>query len=236
MNYICTHRDYKEWVSSGEYMIITSNKLTRENEYSFRVIHADNKLKHMQFAYAEGYMIYDIWLKGNDDWVGINHYRRYLINPLKETTLVKPMYINMHSQYAECHNLSDLLKVEEIIDTYFPEYSMDYRNINVLYPCNMFILNRRDFNKYCEFVFGVLDKFNEKYHLHSDKDVQEYVGNNIANGYYRYNKDVKYQSRLHGFLMERLGTIFFIKYIRENNPDTNKIVEKEILVVSAKIE
>ena len=77
MIYICTHTDFEEYKKNGDYTIISSNELN--NEYSFPVINADNELSDMQFGYAEGYMIYDIWKKHslNQEWIGINHYRRY---------------------------------------------------------------------------------------------------------------------------------------------------------------
>lgn len=220
MIYICTHTDFEEYKKNGDYTIISSNELN--NEYSFPVINADNELSDMQFGYAEGYMIYDIWKKHslNQEWIGINHYRRYFDSPDDKTTIPAPILTNMHRQYAGCHNIEDLLKVESIIDRYYPDYHMDYANINVLYPCNMFIMRREDFNAYCEFVFGVLGKFNEDNNLHSDEDVLKYVTSN-ADKY--SNRDLKYQSRLQGFLMERIGTIFFLKHFKVTDVDNNPI-------------
>lgn len=226
MIYICTHRDFNEYKKEGEYTIISANKLN--NDYAFKCILADNKLKDMEFAYAEGYCIEDIYEKSKEEWIGINHYRRYFDNPSNETTLPVPMSCNMHQQYATCHNIEDLIKCENIIDKYYPEYSTDYKSIDRLYPCNMFIMNRDDFNEYYRFVFGVLDKFNEENNLHSDEDVYNYVIRNKDK--YQRSVDVKYQSRLQGFLMERLGTIFFLKYFKNKD-----IKYKDIRVVSNKL-
>lgn len=226
MIYICTHTDFNEYKKEGEYTIISANQL--HGKYSFPLVLADNRLKPLEFAYAEGYCIEDIYEKTNDEWIGINHYRRYFDNVTNETTLPIPMSCNMHQQYAACHNLNDLCKVEKIIDTYYPEYSTDYKNVDILYPCNMFIMNRDDFNEYHRFVFGVLDKFNEENNLYTDEDVKNYVTNNQP----QYGKriDVKYQSRLHGFLMERIGTIFFIQYFKDK-----PVTHKPINVVANKI-
>lgn len=219
MIYICTHTDFNEYKKEGEYKIISVKKL--EGEYSFPWIVANNDLKPMQFAYAEGYLIKDIYLKTHDKWIGINHYRRYFDNPTHETILPLPIGFNMHEQYAGCHNINDLYKVEAIIDKYFPEYSMDYKNINLLYPCNMFVMRRDDFEEYCKFVFGVLEKFNEENNLKTDEDVYRYVEKNQAQ--YGKHVDIKYQSRLQGFLMERIGTIFFLKHFKDKPVSYRKI-------------
>jgi hypothetical protein len=228
MIYIATHTDFNEYKKNGEYTIISAKEL--KNNYSFPWILADNELKPIQFAYAEGYVIHDIYQKTNDEWVGLNHYRRYFDNPTNETTLPTPMHCNMHQQYAGCHNIEDLINCENIIDKYYPEYSMDYNNINVLFPCNMFIMNRTDFNNYHNFIFGVLDKFNDENNLHSDEDVYNYVTNNKNKYRTTAHTDIKYQSRLQGFLMERLGTIFFLKYFKDK-----PVIYKDIKVVSNKI-
>lgn len=228
MIYLCTHTDFNEYKKEGNYTIIATQEL--KNKYSFPVIVADNELRPMQFAYSEGFLIYDIWkkLKSNVKWIGINHYRRYFENVKDETTIPMPMNCNMHHQYASCHNIDDLEKCEEIIRKHFPEYSMDFNHINELYPCNMFIMERKDFDEYCKFIFGVLEIFNKENNLHSDEDVKNYVLKNKA----RYNKpiDVIYQSRLHGFLMERLGTIFFIKHFKGQN-----IAHRKINIIANKI-
>lgn len=213
MIYLCTHTDFNEYKKEGEYKIIAVKELN--GKYAFPVIVADNDLKPLQFAYSEGYLIKDIYLKTDDEWVGINHYRRYFENPKHETTIPTPLKCNMHQQFAACHNIEDLYKVEKIIDTYFPEYSMDYSNINELYPCNMFIMKRDDFNEYYRFVFGVLEKFNEENHLQTDEDVYNYIVKNQTKYHNYQHLDIKYQSRLQGFLMERIGTIFFLKYFKD---------------------
>ena len=210
MIYIATHTDFDEYIKNNDnYKIIAKEELKKD--YTVPVIVADNDIAPMQFAYSEGFLIRDIQLKTNDEWVGLNHYRRYFDNPQNETTIPTAMNVNMHQQYASCHNINDLLQCEDIINEYFPEYSLQFDRINQLYICNMFIMKREDFEEYCNFVFGVLEKFNDKNNLHTDEDVYNYVSNNAKNGLYgRKQIDTKYQARLHGFLMERLGTIFFI--------------------------
>ena len=226
MTYICTHTDFNEYISEGDYSIISSTPLS--NSYSFPVILSDNELIPLQVGYAEGYMIYDIWKKHslNHEWIGINHYRRYFDYVSDTTILPTPLSFNMNLQYQSCHNINDLLQIESIIDTYYPSYHLEYSSINIIYPCNMFVLSNSDFNAYCEFVFSVLDIFNKHKNLHSDNDNLSYVTNNA---YMYLNKDFKYQSRLQGFLMERIGTIFFINHFKDK-----PVYHQSINVVSSK--
>lgn len=226
MIYICTHKDFNEVKKNGEYTIVSTHKLN--NKYNFPIIYTDNDLKPLELSYSEGYSIKEIYLNllyNNAEWIGINHYRRYFdITPkdTNNTILPVPLNFNMHMQYAACHNINDLIKVEQIIDTFFPEYKTDYNNINVLFPCNMFVMKKYDFKDYYNFVFGVLKIFSQQNGLYTDADVKRYVESNRK--YYRYpNFDINYQSRLHGFLMERLSTIFFLKHFKNKN-----VIYKEI--------
>lgn len=224
MNYICTHKDFTEYVTEGDYTILSTAKLN--NTYSFPVVIVDNDLEPLKKSYSEGYMIKQIYLNLIDnceEWIGVNHYRRYFNNPTDETTLPIPYKFNMHTQYAACHNINDLLKVEEIIDTYFPEYSTDYANINILFQCNIFIMKRSDFICWYNFVFGVLKHFSIDNGLYTDDDVRKYVECN-RNQYKQF--EIDYQSRLHGFLMERLTTIFILKRFKDK-----EVVIKPIITI-----
>lgn len=225
MIYICTHTDFNEVKTGDNYSIISSKPLT--GNYSVPVILADNTLKPLEHAYSEGYMLYQIWTYGNSyPFIGLNHYRRYFDIEKEENTIPKPFNFNMHKQYADCHNIEDLIQVEKIIDEIFPEYHLDYENINVLYPCNMFILDKIAFNRYCYFLFTVLQEFDKKNLLFTDEDVRNYVAKR-KDKYKQFNLD--YQSRLQGFLMERISTIFFLNYFKDK-----PVAFKEIIVTSNK--
>lgn len=236
MIYICTHTDFEESHIGENYTIAATHPL--EKKYQNKVLVADNDWKDLQFAYSEGYVFRVIYEKTKDDWVGICHYRKYFEGEIREElTLPMPMIFNMHQQYASCHNINDLLDCEKIIDKYYPQYHTDYAAIDRLFACNMFVMKREDFEKYYEFVFGVLEKFKEEKGLHTDNDVMEYVKKNVdcygvklnvdLHSQQQHNDryDLLYQSRLLGFLQERLGTIFFLTYFKDK-----KITYKKVAV------
>lgn len=216
MIYICTHKDFQNYPKGEDFRILSSSQLNDQYDIITRVV--KNKLAPMEFSYAELYHIFDVWkAKKKDEWVGINHYRRYFDFGGAEhnmTTLPVPRVFNMHDQYARCHNLQDLLECEAIIDEMFPEYHCDYTAINHLYTNNMFVLGKEDFDAYCKFVFGVLDKFNKNHGFKTTADVEAYVSKNRK--FYNHNRtfDAHYQARLQGFLAERIGTIFFDHYFK----------------------
>ena len=225
MRYICTHTDFDSSIFQNG-IIISANKL--HNQYDLPIIYADNDLNPLQYNYAEGYMIYDIWQKDNkSEFIEINHYRRHFktINTPDEIILPVPLACNMIIQYAQCHNINDLLQIFNIIDNYFPKYSMNYKNIEMLFPCNMFKLPHEDFNKYCEFVFSVLEIYNNIMKFKSNNDVEMRMASHFA------PQLIKYQSRLQGYLFERIGTIFFLNYFRNK-----KINFQNIICMSDKIE
>ena len=73
------------------------------------------------------------------------------------------------------------------------------------------------FNEWCEFMFGVLGKFDEIRGFKTDDDILKYVIDNHQE--YTLNKggqngEINYQTRIEAFLSERLSTIFFTKNIK----------------------
>lgn len=224
-NYVLTHQDFvlPDFVDDTYKIITDGTEL--QNNYNLPVIKADNELAPMKWCYSEGFMIYDIWKKYTDsDYISINHYRRYFQSIKPENTLPPKWFFDIYRQYACCHNGEDLLKVKGIINTYYPEY--DTNGSDGLFTCNMSILDRDTFNDYCKFVFSVLDIFNDKNNLHSDEDVRAYVEKNKIK--YKTTFNIDYQSRLHGFLMERVGTIFFNNRFKDRPVRFNSYIQTNL--------
>ncbi len=225
MVFICTHKDFQvpDFIKdTGEnYTIISNTPL--QNKYEYPVIYADNILKNLKQSYCEGYMIYDIYLRVlkneiKDDFIGICHYRRYLKNlKVNKFAIAWPIGVNLNTHYYFCHVIDNLIQCENIIDTHFPEYKANYydlKTIHDFYIGNLLYLPRQKFIRYCNFVFGVLNIFNEQNGITCDDDITRYLEVKLKSmkpipPFKR--TDLDYQKRMHGFLMERLGTIFFWK-------------------------
>jgi hypothetical protein len=200
---------------------------------------------NLEHAYSEGSRIHYIWknipLK---KYIGTAHYRRYFdfmedipnLDELFNTyDIILPKFnlgwSSIKGQYANSHNIEDLEIIENIIKEDYPDYyetALSTLNNGQFRPCNIFIMKSDMFYKYCEFVFGVLEKYNNIMHFNNDIDVFNYVLNNIPK--YCENKSgmlysINYQARIQAFLMERISNIFYNKNFK--NPYLAELVLTE---------
>ncbi len=99
----------------------------------------------------------------------------------------------VREQFARRHNQKDLTLVENIIGEKYPAFleafhtCMEKKSFS---PFNMFIMRRRHFESYMEWLFGILTEFESK-----------------AN----YSAYDSYQQRLPGFLAERLFNVWLLR-------------------------
>lgn len=157
------------------------------------------------------------------DYIGLCHYRRYFSNKsfikrignaeekfslllnkeeiedlLKEYDIVLPKKRNyyietINSHYENAHHIKDLKKVEEIIKKYHPDYVNSFNQVmsgTKLHLYNMFIMSKDDFDSYCKWLFDIL------FRLEKEIDITDYDN---------------YQSRVFGFLSERLFNVWINK-------------------------
>ena len=150
--------------------------------------------------YCELTAQYWAWKNCNANYVGFCHYRRLfdlnnskISKLLNEYDIILPRIFTLdctvREQYNRDHIKEDLDKTLEIIASKYPDYMEDAENVlnkKTIYFCNMFITNRELFNSYCEWLFDILFEL-EKVTAISEN---------------------KYQSRIFGFLSERLLNIF----------------------------
>ena len=156
-------------------------------------------------------------------YVGINHYRRYFVFLdnipdmdilFKNYDLVlKDKYVfyygkTLKENYCITHICKNFELMIDIIKELRPEYyqaALDASNMEYIYPANVFIMKKEDFINYGDFMFQILFEFDKRNNFTSDKDVEKFVNQN-------YNKsDVYSQTRLQGYLAERLSNIFYMK-------------------------
>ena len=96
---------------------------------------------------------------------------------------------NIKNGYAICHKIEDWNKMEELLKkTPYYVFFEDWKNQNSLSsPCNLFIMKKKMFEEYCDFIFPILFK------LEKMIDTSTYDG---------------YQKRQCAFLAERLTSLF----------------------------
>ena len=229
--FICTHKDFISPVDNGSYKIVTlDNSNLQINNTNLQVFDdtLGDSIAYKQKGYCEMSGVYWIWknYKSLNKYVGINHYRRYFgfMNNVEQVdkifekydiiTPVPYVYTNGYTirhQYSRSVSVQDLDIIEKIIQEKYPEYSLSYimniKNGNVLYATNMFIMKVEDFYKYCNWLFSILFEFDRRNNINSNQDIFNMI-NNRQTTY--YETSVEYQSRVHGFLAERLFTLYVL--------------------------
>ena len=131
----------------------------------------------------------------------------------KNTTILAYFEKTLKDQYKIYHFEEFLDLCIDIIREKFPEYypyAISFLKNNEGNFFNVFIMKQNDFIKWGEFVFGVLLEFDKKLNLTSDNDIQLLVRNEKRKTVNRYN--LEHNFRLEGFIIERLGNIFYDKH------------------------
>ena len=138
------------------------------------------------------------------DYIGLCHYRRYFkkneklldkneaerILQLKPVILPKKRHYyieTVYSQFVHSHGKEAINTVRETIMDYYPDYLSSFDSCmkrRSLHICNMLVMRKDIFYEYCDFLFGVLFKAEEKTIL---------------------------KDRIMGFLGERLLDVFITK-------------------------
>lgn len=122
----------------------------------------------------------------------INKIQKYDIFLPKKEIFNKSVY----EQYKNVHIVEHLDKLLEIIASEYPDiypyYERKIKKGNKIYPLNMFIMKKKYFFEYSEFIFDVLFKLEKKIKIPLDT----------------------YQKRVFGFLSERM-MLPFIEYLKD---------------------
>lgn len=152
--------------------------------------------------------MYWLWKNCHDiDYIGICHYRRYLINE-KETLFTKKQLKELLSTYdvistklltltcsyydgfSENHHLKDLITTGEVLKEKYPEYHQTFERLvhgPNTYFGNIFITSKENYDRYCAWLFDILFEVQKR---------TDFTG---------YND---YHKRLFGFLSEFLQTVW----------------------------
>lgn len=214
--FICTHKEFKPVVHNSCYKIINANSINNDM--------TDNGIKGSFYSEILSYLYVNknYTLK---DYIGFCSYRKYfsfMDNIPNMTYIFKdfevitttPLVLNcsVKKHYDKCHNADDLKIVEEIIREKYQEYYDTFQlfvNSNKISPCNMFIMKKEDFVRYCNFIEGVLNE----YLTVIGWDIEKRIRNNKA--IYLRNNTFEYQYRIGGYLAERLTNVFILNNFKK---------------------
>jgi len=226
--FILAHKDFINYRYNSVYNIVVDKKAQLRNKYNLNIIYAnEGRLYKLKRAYCEMskiYFIYQLYKNGtiSSKYVGTNHYRRYfnftdnipdLDEIFKNNDVILNIPVNdirgLRGEYCSGHICEKFDEVINIIKEIKPEYYEAAKKAIIskkIFFCNIFIMKKKDFLKYCEFVFDILFEFDRRNNFTSDKDVLKFTKKyfNNSSKYYR-------QSRMQGFLAERISNIFYYK-------------------------
>lgn len=207
-----THKKFQEPADSTYVPLHVGRKNT--GDLGYQGDHTEDNISDKNCYYSELTGVYWIWKNVHDtDYVGICHYRRYFLNQsgklMKSTEYEEiledydiitsnPIYSEGSNKenYANAHNLNDLLVTGQVIQKLTPEYYPEFCRLledNVSYFGNLMVTSKEKFDQYAAWLFPIFEEVEK--HIHPDE----------------YDE---YHRRVFGFLSEYLLKVWI---------DTNKL-------------
>lgn len=240
--FILTYKDFTQQVSNPCYKVVScvDEKINTTLPILYDTLKSNEEngiedtITDWNAFYSELTMTYWLWKNHKlKDYVGICQYRRYfefmddipnMDEIFKEYDVILPtpyqLSYNVKTHYFYCHNVLDIDILMDIIKEKYPQYLEEAETVmkgKEFYPCNMLIMKKRDFGKYCEFVFSVIDDYLDKLGIEYLEDFEKHIRNNWDKYHKVFypNNTLWYQMRVGGFLAERLLNIF-VRYHFKN--------------------
>ena len=232
--YIATHKDFNNSaIFNPNYKILVDERSQLKKEYKLEIIPTndpDNILYPKRIAYGECSKIYKIWnlyKSGNitSKYVGFFHYSKIfqftnnipdldsIFQKFDAILIKRYIFKENNRQIFKRYHLPHFLDESvEIIKEKFPEYTPycnKYLNKKWANFCNIFIMKKDDFIKWGELVYAVILELDRRYNLTTDEDIKNLMREEIKKS--RRKMDLNYQRRLEGFIVERIGGIFYEK-------------------------
>ena len=120
--------------------------------------------------------------------------------------------------YAICHKIEDWNKMEELLKktpyyVFFEDWS---KQDSLSSPCNLFIMKKKMFEEYCEFIFPIL------FELEKMIDTSTYDGyqkRQIAFLSERLTSLFLFSKKQQGYKSKTIGTFFFEDWKPQNSTD-----------------
>lgn len=215
--FIATHKEYNFPKKEG-YIPIHCGSSSSNLNLPYLKDNKNDNISKKNSNYCELTALYYAWKnEKNIDVIGLCHYRRYfyqsilfytkqniisikkVLQILNKYDIILPLenYIpdkkTVRDKYNINHHAKDLLKCEEIIKEKYPDYLQSFETImnrNYCSHYNMFIMKKKDFDNYCNWLFNIL------FELEKQTDVSSYDN---------YNK------RIYGFIAERLLNVWVLQ-------------------------
>jgi len=153
-------------------------------------------ISKMNCYYSELTGIYWIWKNyQTSDYIGICHYRRYLINAegrifdesdynqiLKTYDIITSKKLKYdftyYDGYADAHNINDLIETGKVISEKYPEYYVEFERLvhsNESYFGNIMVTSKALFDEYSSWLFDIFFEVQKRIDVHSYDDYHKRV-------------------------------------------------------------
>ncbi len=237
--FINTHVDYDFKVKNKKYYKVvcnTDSEITTDLDI-LRANDKNDKLKIYNILSDDFTHIY--WLHNNvrvkSKYIGFCMYRKYFewfdnipadLNKLfKDHDIIHFCSVrdNGFRQYKRAHNEFDIISLLSCVHKLYPDYDETIKkffNNSDLYFAQLMIIPSRDFDKLYNFVFNTIKYFCDINNFKSKDDIVKHIDEEFETSN-KYTKNM--QSRLIGYLCERLVCLFIMKNYK--NPLKLKHVE-----------
>ena len=178
--FVCAHKKDACIRCDYPYVPIQVGKSVSQVDLGFCGDDTGENISDRNRKYSELTAQYWAWKNLKDiDYIGFAHYRRYFkmdisldnietILRKKDIIVVKPSihYYNNALEFQRLVSLEDLYILLDTLLEMYPQYEESI--ISYLYlsnewiPCNMFIAKKEVFNQYCDFLFPLLFKVEDR--------------------------------------------------------------------------
>ncbi len=220
--YVMTHKKIAE-IPDPAYVPLHVGR-AGSGELGYIGDHTGDHISEKNPRYCELTGLYSLWKNVRCDIIGICHYRRYFV---REEKLLDRAYIedkiasypiivpnsscvkdaDVREHYAKRHYTKDLDLCREVIAEQYPAYlsAFDFAMETILVSVgNMWITRKDIFDRYCAWLFDILFRVEQKIDL---------------TGY------DEYQSRVMGFLSERLFRAWLLMQTEPVTEEAMKLIE-----------
>lgn len=158
--------------------------------------HTGENISQFNYCFSELTGIYWVWKNEKEaDYVGICHYRRYLINQqgniftqqelidiLAEHDLITSKRLQYdytyYDGYADAHNVNDLIATGEVIKELYQTYYTYFERLvheKASYFGNIMVASKKTYDSYCDWLFSILLEVQKRIDISSYDDYHKRV-------------------------------------------------------------
>lgn len=155
-----------------------------------------DNISDLNYCYSELTGVYWVWKnEKTTDYVGICHYRRYLINK-NQKLLTESEFMDIfkdydiitskrlqydysyYDGYADAHNIHDLIETGNVIKEKYPEYYDNFErfvHLKESYFGNIMVTSKVLFDEYAKWLFTILQEVQQRIDISSYDDYHKRV-------------------------------------------------------------